>query len=234
MFCVRNYFTYKGVEMFQHILHTNMCSVQTYVTYENGICSNLCFEQKYDVLCLILCYIRKCVMSEYMLHTNMKYVLSELMVHTKHFMSELMLHSKIWFISPKWFYIRQCHMSEPMLPTKIWCLVSELMLHTKMCNVRTYATHEFEMYSNRTYFTLRNVKCPNVQCTCMLHTSMMSCIRTYVTYVNEYNVRTQVTHENRMTRERIFVAYKMCNVRTHVLHKYEICSVRTNVTYENV
>ena len=38
---------------------------------------------KYDVLCLNLCYIRKCVMSEHILHKTMKCVLSELIEHTK-------------------------------------------------------------------------------------------------------------------------------------------------------
>ena len=57
-------------------------------------CPNLCNTWKYGVLsqndvtyenviCLNLCYIRKCVMSKHMLHTNMRCVLSELMLRTK-------------------------------------------------------------------------------------------------------------------------------------------------------
>ena len=80
-----------------------MCSVRTYVTYENVICPNLCFEQKYDVLSSIdiLCYIRKYVMSGHLLHTNINYALSNLMVHTKIVMSELMLHTNFLCFSSK-------------------------------------------------------------------------------------------------------------------------------------
>ena len=52
------------------------------------------------------------------------------------------------------------------------------MLHTKMCNVRTYVTHEYEMVSVRTYVTCENIICPNLCYTrtydiwCMLHTKM--------------------------------------------------------------
>ena len=64
--------------------------------YIHLICPNLWFEQKYDVLCPILCYIWKCIMSWHMLHLKIKCVLSELMAHTKHVMSELVLHANIW------------------------------------------------------------------------------------------------------------------------------------------
>ena len=54
------------------MLHTTMLYVRT-----------ICYTRKYDVLCPNLFYIRKCVRSEHMLHTNMRCVLSELMLHTK-------------------------------------------------------------------------------------------------------------------------------------------------------
>ena len=47
-------------------------------------------------------------------------------------------------------------------------------------------------------------------------------------------VRTHVTHENIMSRVRIFTAYKIYHVRTYVTHEYEITFVWTNGTYENV
>ena len=55
-----------------------MCSIRTNVTHENVICRNICYTRKDVVLCPNLCYIRKCVMSEHMLHTNMRFILSEL------------------------------------------------------------------------------------------------------------------------------------------------------------
>ena len=41
-----------------------MCSIRTYVTYENIICPNICYTRKY-VLC------GKCVMSEPVTHGTM-------------------------------------------------------------------------------------------------------------------------------------------------------------------
>ena len=130
---VRTYFTQEY----------EMWSVRTYVTYENVICPNLCFEQIYDVFCPILCYIWKCVMSWHMLHMNIKLVLSELMVHRKHVMSELTLHTKMWYFSPKWCHTQQCYTSKPTVgyPRKYddfspsicylqKCVISEHMLHT--------------------------------------------------------------------------------------------------------
>ena len=74
-----------------------MCSVQTYVTYENMICPNLCFEQKYDALCPILCYIWKYVISWHMLHINIKCVLS--VVHTKkHYVPTFCTHENLMFL----------------------------------------------------------------------------------------------------------------------------------------
>ena len=79
-----------------------MCSVGTYVTHENVICPNLCYERTYDVWCPMMSYyIQKCVMSEHMFHANIKCVLPKLMVdirNTKNFVSEVMLHD---VFSPK-------------------------------------------------------------------------------------------------------------------------------------
>ena len=45
-----------------------MLLVRNDVTYDNVICSNLCYTRKYDVLCPHLCYIRRYVMSEHVTH----------------------------------------------------------------------------------------------------------------------------------------------------------------------
>ena len=55
-------------------------------------------------------------------------------------------------------YVRTYH----RLPRKIWCLLSEHMLHTKKWNVQSYVTHEYELYSVRTYVIYRNVLYPNI------------------------------------------------------------------------
>ena len=59
-------------------------------------------------------------------------------------------------------------MSERMLNTKICCLVYELMLNAKMCNVRTYVTHENMMPGVRTLCYIQ--KC--VMFEHMFHTNM--------------------------------------------------------------
>ena len=112
--------------------------VQNDVTYDNVICLYLCYPRKYDVFCSNIRYVQKRVMSEHMLHTNMRGILSELI-----------------------FYINKCNMSVPMLHSKIF-LVSELMFHTKICNVRTHVTHEKMMYHIRTNVTYENVICANI------------------------------------------------------------------------
>ena len=49
-----------------------MCNVRTYVTHEYAI-----------IFCRNLCYMRKCVMSEHKLYTNMRCILPDLLLHTK-------------------------------------------------------------------------------------------------------------------------------------------------------
>ena len=65
---------------------------RTHVTYENMMSHvwtyvKMLFKSNnyvtYDIICPIYCYIRKFVVSKYILLTNMRYVLSELMLHTK-------------------------------------------------------------------------------------------------------------------------------------------------------
>lgn len=146
---VRTNVKYKMCNVRTYVIHEyEMCSFRIYVTYENVISLNLYFTWKYDVVCPNLCCIRKCVMSEYILHTNI-YEMCSIRTYVIYwnFMSELMLHTKVWYFSPKWCYIRQYYMHKPILHTKIWCLESELTLHTKICNAQTYIIHEYEMYS---------------------------------------------------------------------------------------
>ena len=49
-----------------------------------------------------------------------------------------------------------------MFHTNMRFVLSELMLYAKMCNVRTYVTHEYEICSVQTYVTYENIICPNL------------------------------------------------------------------------
>ena len=51
-------------------------------------------------------------------------------------------------------------------------IMSDLRLHTKMCNVQKYVTHEYEMFSIRTYVTYENVMCLSTYVT----REKMSCV----------------------------------------------------------
>ena len=96
-----------------------------------------CFSKKW-------CYIRKCNMSELILHTK-KSVMSEYMLYTnmRCVLSELMLHTKMKYIRT---YVSHENMS---------CV--KIMLHAKVCNVRAYVTHGNMMSRVRTYVTYENV-----------------------------------------------------------------------------
>ena len=71
------------------MLHMKMCDVQTYVT------------RKYDVWCPNLYYIRKCTMSEPMLHMKICSLVSELMLQTKCVMSKHILHTNMRLYSAR-------------------------------------------------------------------------------------------------------------------------------------
>ena len=86
--------------------------------------------------------------------------------------------------------------------------LSKLTLHTKMCNVRTYVTHEYEEF----------------------------CFRTYVK-VRKYNMSEHKIHKIEITfLSKLMVHTKMCIVRAYVRHKYEMLffSVQIYVTYKNI
>ena len=140
-------------------------------------------------------------------------------------------------------------MSDHMLHSNMRYFLSELMLpHTKICNVRTYVAHEYEMCSVRTYVTYQNVICPNL---CM-HENMVPYVRKEVTHEMgcvlselklhtklQYDrkicfVRTYVTDEYEMFSIRTNVTFLICYVLSNVTHKYEMFSVQTYVTFENV
>ena len=125
---------------------------------------------------------------------------------------------KYYVSSPKWCYIWQCCTSDPILPMEIWCLLSELTLHTNMCNVRTYVTHKYELYSIRTSVSYRNVMCPNV---CYKWKYDVWCLKLISHKKKRCNVRTHVTQENMMPRVQTYVTYKICNIRTYVTYEHE-------------
>ena len=81
-------------------------------------------------------------MSEYMLHVNMRCILSELMLHTKMCNAELVLHTK-----PK----------NVIYPPKLYDIRTSVMSK----HVRTYAAHQYEMCCIRTNVTCKNDICPN-------------------------------------------------------------------------
>ena len=147
----------------------------------------------------------RCILSEFMLHTQMKIwcLMSKCISHTKmcnvrshvthkNIMSRVRTYvtSKTCNIRtyatheiifcPNLFYIRRCVMSEHMLHANIRCFLSELMLHTKMCNVRTHFTHENIMSCLPIYVTYKNVMSEH-----MLHTNMrLFPVRTNGAYEN--------------------------------------------------
>ena len=76
-----------------------------------------------------LCYIQKCVMSEHMFHTNMRFVLVELMLE----LSKLMLHTKMW-------YVRTYDTHENVMS----CV--QTYVNMKMCNIQTYVTQIWDVF----------------------------------------------------------------------------------------
>ena len=60
---------------------------------------------------------------------------------------------------------RQCYMSEPTVgyPRKydVFCLNIHVC-YIRKCVRSEHVTHEYEMYSARTYVTYRNALCPNI------------------------------------------------------------------------
>ena len=165
------------------MLHAKMCNVRTYVINEYARCSARIYVTHENMMYLNLYYIRKCVMSEPMLHTKVwclvfrtyiqnLYQLNVLHTNMRLLWSELMLHTKmsndrtyvprIWDVfCPNLCNIRKYNMSEHMLHTKIWCLV----LYTKRYNVRTCVAQKiwclvselmpvtYKMCNVRTYVT---------------------------------------------------------------------------------
>ena len=140
-------------------------------------------------------------------------------------------------------YIRSCRkrvMSELILHTKIWFLVSEFTLHMKTCNVRTYVTHEYEMCSVRTYGTYE--KCDLSET--MLHTKIC-CPMTKLMFHTKMCISwTYVTHEKSLRKSDILcytqkydVLYpESCYIQKCVMYerKYEMISARTYEPYENL
>ena len=115
------------------------------------------------------------------------------------------------------------------------CLVWEQQnfIQTKICNVQTYFTHEYEMYSVK---SMLNTKCNMSEH--MLHTKIWCIVSELMLHTTMCIVRTYVTHEHLMP----FV-WTLCHIKTCVMSKicfariYNIhiqCSARTNVTYENI
>ena len=153
----------------------HMFSVVTYVTCDNIICLNLCYTWKYDVWCPNLHYIRKCVISE----ASRKYDASR---------------PNLCFILNV-LCLNICY-------TRIWdYFLSKLMLHTKMCNVRTYVTHEWGVFfPNLRYIRKYNMSEP------MLHTKIWCLVSELILYMKMCNVRTHFTHENMMSFVR-FLCY---------------------------
>ena len=102
-----------------------MLSVRNDVTYDNVICSNLCYTRKYDVLCPHLCYMRRYVMSEHVTHEYEMYSVRSYVTYGNEICQNVLYTQKYD--------------------------VSELKLHTTMCNIGTYVPQENMMFRVRTY-----------------------------------------------------------------------------------
>ena len=109
------------------MVHTNIlcCQSEMIHTYDNVICSNLCYTRKYDVL--YLCYIRRYIMSEHVTHEYEMYSVRFYVTYRNE-------------ICPNVFYTQKYDMSE-------------LMLHMKIFNIGTYVPQENMMSRVRTYTT---------------------------------------------------------------------------------
>ena len=68
-------------------------------------------------------------------------------------------------------------MFEHIFHTNLIFYLSELKIHTKMFNVRTFVTHEYEIFFVGTYVTYENIIWPNLCYT----QNIISCICTYFT-----------------------------------------------------
>ena len=152
---------------------------RTYVTYENMMSYVQTFSQTW-------CYIRKCNMSDLVLHTKMcnvqLYVTHEYEMRSirtyvtyenvicpnvcytredvlcrKCIMSANLCYTRIWdYFYPNQCYIGKCVMSKTYV-THENVMVSELILHMKICNVLTHVALENMMSRVRTNSTYENV-----------------------------------------------------------------------------
>ena len=142
----------------------NLCYTRKFDVFSPKWChiqqcyiSNPCYPWKY-VFCPNICHIQKCAMSEHMVHTNTRCILSELMLHAEmYYVQTYVTHENmiscvrtndtfvnvlIWTYVPHcriWdlFYLnncysRKCAMSEHILHTNMKYFLSELTLHTKV------------------------------------------------------------------------------------------------------
>ena len=125
-------------------------------------------------------------------------------------------------------------MSEPMSQVTHENIMSCVRTYVKYknCNVRTFVTHEYEMFS--VWFMLHTkMRSPNE--------NIMSCARSFVTYEmcsvltcgahETFYVRTYVIHENMMFLGQNDDTYD--TVRTYVTHESMMSFAQTYVTYEN-
>ena len=179
----------------------------------------------------IFSYIRKCVMCEHMLHTNMKCVLSNLW-YVRNFLcpnlcfirnydvfvqnavaydnvicSNLCHPRKYDLFCPNLRYIINCL-------SKLWCFCPKCCC-IRQCNI-------FEpMSAPKIWCILSKLKL-HMKLYHMIHTNMRCILSELISQTKRCNVRVHDTHENMMSHARTEVTYKMCNVRTYVTHEYEI------------
>ena len=202
------------------MLHTTNVYVRTYVSYNNM----MSFIRTY------VTYENVYVMSEGMINTNTRCILSELKLQQKCNTAEHMFHTNMRCILSELKLQQKCNISEHMLDTEILCIVSELMIYTKMCYVRTYIPHEYELCSAWTYVRYENVICPN-----LWYTQKYDILCLNLCYIQKCNMSEHML----LTKiwwlvSELMMHTKMCNVWTYVPNEYEICSVRTKDTYENM
>ena len=101
-----------------------------------------------------------------MLHTNMRCVLSELMLHTKMGNVKINVTHEYEMCSTRTYVTYE---NIIICPNVCYTRMGDyflfnLMLHMQICNDRTYmyVTHEYDMFSVRTYVTYENIICPNL------------------------------------------------------------------------
>ena len=212
MCSIRTYVTYEN-EIYPNVCFTRKYVwCQNYVTCESVLCPSLCYTRKYDVACPNLCYIWKCVMSEHELHAIMRC-----------FLSEFMLLMKMWYVRTyvanenTLSCVRSYVAYDNVLCLNIYYPRIWNMFYPNFCYIRKIFTSEIMLHM-KIWFLVQNVFAhDNVICLKLCHP------RKYDVLLSELTLHT-------MMSEHMLHTNVTCILSELTLHR-EIKYVRTYVTH---